>query len=90
MVQEEERKLVQDGMCKMYETEEVDQEVNVQIDRDLTGFDWIPNVIKCLKEFSGKASEYGSWRKSVARILNIYVFWRGTPKYVVNTKYHTK
>jgi hypothetical protein len=82
IVQEETRKALREGfVTETRDNEEVDQEVDVQIDRELTGLDKIPDVIKCLREFSGKTSEYGSWRKSVERILAIYEHLKTTPKY---------
>lgn len=57
-----------------------DQRITRQTD-NLTDMDKIPDVVKCLKEFSGQPGEFNSWKKSVERILKIYESIRGTPKY---------
>lgn len=59
----------------------VDQAIDVEHLGNLGDLDKIPDVVKCLREFSGKAGEFNSWRKSVERILKIYENLRGTPKY---------
>lgn len=51
------------------------------IDR-LEELDKIPDIVKSLREFSGKPGEFSSWRKSVDRVLKIYESARGTPRYV--------
>lgn len=58
-----------------------DEDNGIDGDRNLTGMERIPDVVKSLREFSGKPGEFGSWRKSVERILNIYNHLRGTTKY---------
>lgn len=58
----------------------VDQEIQVGR-RDLTELDKIPDIVKCLREFSGNPGEFGSWKKSVERVLKIYEELRGTTKY---------
>lgn len=47
----------------------------------------VPDIVKSLREFSGNPSEFGSWKKSVDRILTIYNTIRETPKYfaILNT-----
>ncbi|GBP07838.1 Retrovirus-related Gag polyprotein from transposon HMS-Beagle [Eumeta japonica] len=57
-----------------------DQQINRHADQ-LHDMDKIPDVVKCLKEFSGQPGEFNSWKKSVERILSIYDPIRGTPKY---------
>lgn len=59
----------------------VDQSIDVEHLGNLGDLDKIPDVVKCLREFSGKAGEFNSWRKSVERILKIYENLKGTPKY---------
>lgn len=58
-----------------------DQTIEETHRTNLIDLDRIPDVVKCLKEFSGHAGEFNSWRKSVDRILKIYEPLRGTPKY---------
>lgn len=48
---------------------------------NLTDLDKIPDVVKCIKEFSGQPGEFSSWKKSVDRVLDIYEQIKGTPKY---------
>lgn len=48
---------------------------------NLGDLDKIPDVVKCLKDFSGQPGEFSSWKKSVDRILAIYEPLKGTPKY---------
>lgn len=43
--------------------------------------DSIPDVIKSLREFSGRPGEFSSWRKSVDRILELFESIRGTSRY---------
>lgn len=50
-------------------------------DINLNEMDRIPDVVKSLREFSGNPAEYGSWKKSVDRILKIYENLKGKPKY---------
>ncbi len=58
---------------------------DVTIDPTLTNniseLDKIPDVVRCLREFSGNPGEFNSWKKSVDRILEIYEPQRGSPKY---------
>lgn len=58
-----------------------DQTIDERHRDNLTDFDKIPDVVKCLKEFSGQPGEFNSWRKSVDRIISIYESTKGTPKY---------
>lgn len=59
----------------------VDQVIDAEHLNNLGDLDKIPDVVKCLREFSGKPGEFNSWRKSVERILKIYENLKGTPKY---------
>lgn len=59
----------------------VDQTIETQHLDSLGDLDRIPDVVKCLREFSGRPGEFNSWRKSVERILRIYEPLRGTAKY---------
>ena len=43
--------------------------------------DKIPDIVRCLREFSGNPAEFNSWRKSVERVLEIYDNFIGTAKY---------
>ena len=58
-----------------------DQQIDERHRNNLNDMDKIPDVVKCLKEFSGQPGEYNSWKKSVDRILEIYEPLKGTPKY---------
>lgn len=58
-----------------------DQVINDEPRNNLADLDKIPDVVKCLKEFSGQPGEFSSWKKSVDRILAIYEPFKGTPKY---------
>lgn len=49
-----------------------DQTIEDRHRGNLDGLDRIPDVVKCLKESSGRPGEFISWKKSVDRILNIY------------------
>lgn len=58
-----------------------DQEIEDQYKENLTDLDKVPDVVRCLREFSGNATEFSSWKKSVERVLNLYEAQKGTPKY---------
>lgn len=58
-----------------------DQVIEDRHRANLGDLDRIPDVVKCLKEFSGHPGEFNSWKKSVDRILNIYEHLKGSPKY---------
>lgn len=58
-----------------------DQRIEDGHANNLNELDKIPDVVKCLKEFSGQPGEFSSWKKSVDRILSIYEPLKGTPKY---------
>ncbi|XP_075157913.1 uncharacterized protein LOC142231180 [Haematobia irritans] len=64
-----------------------DQAIDPAHVNDFTGLDKIPDVVRCLREFSGNPEEFNSWRKSVDRVLQIYEPIRGTSKYygILNT-----
>lgn len=59
----------------------VDQVIDPPHANNLDGLDKIPDVVKSLREFSGQQGEFGSWRKSVERILKIYNPLIGTSKF---------
>ena len=48
---------------------------------DLTQLDRIPDVVKCIREFSGNKNEFASWKKSVDRVLAPYETIRNTPRF---------
>lgn len=60
---------------------ERDQGIESQHMTRLEEMDKIPDVVKSLREFSGQAGEFSSWKKSVDRILSIYEGSKGTPRY---------
>lgn len=64
-----------------------DQIIEDRYRNDLTDLDKVPDVVKCLREFSGSHNEFSSWKKSVDRILKLYNSIKGTPKYyaIINT-----
>lgn len=59
----------------------VDQGIDAQHNNNLVDLDKIPDIVKCLRDFSGNPTEFGSWKKSVERVLKIYDSLKGTPKY---------
>lgn len=64
-----------------------DQEIEERFRNNLGDLDKIPDIVKCLREFSGNQSEFNSWKKSVERVLQIYDSTKGTPRYygILNT-----
>lgn len=47
----------------------------------LEELDKVPDIVRSLREFSGKPGEFNSWRKSVDRVLNLYDSVRNTGRY---------
>lgn len=41
----------------------------------------VPDLVKSIREFSGKPGEFNSWRKSVDRVLELFETFRGTGRY---------
>ena len=58
-----------------------DQTIDERFRNDMSELDKIPDVVRSLRDFSGNASEFSSWKKSVERILRIYEPTKGTPRY---------
>lgn len=58
-----------------------DQNIDSQYRNNLAELDKIPDIVRCLREFSGNPAEFSSWKKSVDRVLKIYEHTKGTPKY---------
>ena len=58
-----------------------DQAIRPELLNNLEELDKIPDVVRSLRDFSGKSGEFSSWRKSVERILKIYEPLQGTPKF---------
>lgn len=56
-------------------------EENIDFSENVSDSERIPDIVKTLREFSGKPGEFNSWRKAVDRILTVYAKYRGTPKY---------
>lgn len=78
-VQEEIQKALREGTTtKIIETDEGEEEMEMQASVSSAEMD---RMLNSLREFSGVQKEYGSWRKSVERMLNMGKHWRGTPKY---------
>ena len=61
--------------------QEVDQGIADDQRANISDMDKIPDVVRSLRDFSGQPGEYGSWKKSVDRILRLYEPLKGTPKY---------
>ena len=40
---------------------------------DLTDLDKIPDIVRTIREFKGNPTEFSSWKKSVDRVLDIYI-----------------
>ncbi|XP_075151143.1 uncharacterized protein LOC142225255 [Haematobia irritans] len=59
----------------------IDQGIDERYRENLTDLDKVPDIVRCLREFSGNHTEFSSWKKSVERVLNLYESTRGTPKY---------
>lgn len=47
----------------------------------LEELDKVPDIVKSLREFSGKPGEFSSWRKSVERVMELYSSLQGTGRY---------
>lgn len=58
-----------------------DQTIEEQYRNNMAEMDKVPDVVRSLREFSGNASEFSSWKKSVERIIKIYEPSKGTPKF---------
>ena len=58
-----------------------DQIISVDQRNKLEDLDKIPDVVRCLRTFSGDPQEFNSWKKSVERILQIYEPIKGSAKY---------
>lgn len=48
---------------------------------NLQDLDKVPDIVKSLHDFSRDPAEFGSWKKSVDRILETYAHTVGTAKY---------
>lgn len=59
----------------------IDQGIDEQYRANLTDLDKVPDIVRCLREFSGDNAEFSSWKKSVERVLSIYESTKGTPRY---------
>lgn len=47
----------------------------------LEELDKVPDLVKSIREFSGKPGEFSSWRKSVDRVLDLYSSLKGTGRH---------
>lgn len=47
----------------------------------LEELDKVPDIVRSLREFSGRPGEFNSWRKSVERVLKLYDSVKGTGRY---------
>lgn len=56
-------------------------EETIDFSQNVSESERIPDIVKTLREFSGRPGEFNSWRKAVERILTLYAQYRGTPKY---------
>lgn len=58
-----------------------DQGIDERYRENLTELDKVPDIVRCLREFSGHHAEFSSWKKSVERVLSLYDSTKGTPRY---------
>lgn len=59
---------------------EVDEPINVGAN-GIGELDKIPDIVRSLRDFAGDPGEFGSWKKSVERIIQLYEPIRGSHKY---------
>lgn len=59
----------------------VDEQVNIATANGIGELDKIPDVVRCLREFSRDPAEVGSLKKSLERILQMYEAIRDSHKY---------
>lgn len=59
----------------------VDQIILPQYQNDTHDLEKIPDIVRCLRNFSGETCEFSSWKKSVERVLKLYENIKGTTKY---------
>lgn len=57
------------------------QGINPEYQHNLQDLDKVPDIVRSLHDFSGDPAEFGSWKKSVDRILETYAHTVGTAKY---------
>lgn len=62
-----------------------------RVSSNLEELEKVPDVVRSIREFSGKPGEFNSWRKSVDRVLSLFETLRGTGRYyailhVIRTK----
>lgn len=57
-----------------------DQTIDPRRAGNCSGLDRVPDVIRCLRDFSDDTKEFTYWKKSVERILRRYEAERGTPR----------
>jgi len=62
-------------------TDVSDQVVEPEYRNNLVDFDRVPDIVKSIREFSGNPAEFGSWKRSVDRIMETYTPFVGTPRY---------
>lgn len=72
------RRLVSDFLKPDIPEEEGDQPIGIIRVEEL---DKIPDVVKSIREFSGRAGEFSSWRKSVERVLALFESIKGSGRY---------
>lgn len=75
------RGLVENILNPSAEISGIDQGIDAQYRENLTDLDKVPDIVRCLREFSGNNAEFSSWKKSVERVLSIYESSKGTPRY---------
>ena len=61
----------------LFSDDEIDQPIG-RLPTRLEELDKVPDVVRSLREFSGKPGEFNSWRKSVDRVLELYQALKGT------------
>lgn len=70
--------------------EGVDQPIGA-VTANLEELDRVPDIVRSIREFSGKPGEFNSWRKSVDRVLGLFNSLQNTGRYyailhVIRTK----
>lgn len=78
---EQSRRTVREILNPNADISGVDQQIEERFRGELDDLDRIPDIVRCLREFSGNPGEFSSWKKSVDRVLQLYEASKGTPRY---------
>jgi len=60
-------------------TDVSDQVIEPEYRNNLVDFNGVTEIVRSIREFSGNTAEYGSWKKSVNRIIETYTPFVSTP-----------